>query len=286
MIKAIIADVDGVMVGGTHGVNFPLPHRDVIAALKKIREEGTLIVLCTAKFHAAIDGIISQANLNNPHISDGGALIIDPIDKIIVSKHVIDKKISKSIVRGALDRDVYVECYTYNNYYIQESEVGEFTKKKTDIVQKEPEIVEYLVGTIEKEEIIKINAYCDNKKEKIEEWGKFLRDFQGIHSIWTTHPSIPEHRSTTITKLGVSKASAVKELIKTLDISFDEVLGIGDTASDWNFMELCKFTAMVGNESKDLRKLIQSGKRGNYFISPSVEDNGLLEVFRHFRLAE
>ena len=49
MIKAIITDIDGVIVGKKHGVNFPLPNDDVIQKLKNLHKTGFPIVLCTAK---------------------------------------------------------------------------------------------------------------------------------------------------------------------------------------------------------------------------------------------
>ena len=84
MIKAILLDVDGVIIGEKIGYNSPHPHPDVIAVLKKIREKGIAVCLCTAKPHYSIAEEIKAPNLHNPHIADAGAVIIDPIDKIIV----------------------------------------------------------------------------------------------------------------------------------------------------------------------------------------------------------
>jgi len=44
MIKAIILDVDGVIVGEKIGFNSPYPHPDVINRLKKIRQKGISLV--------------------------------------------------------------------------------------------------------------------------------------------------------------------------------------------------------------------------------------------------
>ncbi len=45
MIKAIILDVDGVIIGEKIGYNSPHPHPDVVTALKKVREKGIAICL-------------------------------------------------------------------------------------------------------------------------------------------------------------------------------------------------------------------------------------------------
>ncbi len=86
MIKGIILDIDGVIVGEKIGFNSPNPHIEVIKKLKEIREQGIVIVLCTAKPHYSIQTIINEAKLNNLHITNGGGVIIDPIDNIFLKK--------------------------------------------------------------------------------------------------------------------------------------------------------------------------------------------------------
>lgn len=76
MIKGVILDVDGAVVGSRKGYNWPSPHKDVIAALKKIREKGIIVSLCTDKGTFVIRDIVEKAHLNNLHIGDGGALVI------------------------------------------------------------------------------------------------------------------------------------------------------------------------------------------------------------------
>src|SRR5947209_1656529 len=80
MIKAIITDIDGIIIGEKIGFNSPHPHSKVLRALKIIREKGIPICLCSGKPHYAIGEVIKRAELHNPHITDGGAVTIDPID--------------------------------------------------------------------------------------------------------------------------------------------------------------------------------------------------------------
>lgn len=79
MIKAIITDVDGVIVGDKKGVNFPLPNERVIERLKAIKKSGIPVILCTGKPTYATEDIIRKAELDNPHITDAGAFIYNPL---------------------------------------------------------------------------------------------------------------------------------------------------------------------------------------------------------------
>lgn len=47
MIKAIITDIDGIIVGKKQGVNFPLPNELVIQKLKELHNNGLAIILCS-----------------------------------------------------------------------------------------------------------------------------------------------------------------------------------------------------------------------------------------------
>ena len=97
-IKGIILDIDGVIVGEKIGFNSPSPHPDVISALKQIKSKGIPISLCTAKPHFAIKDIIENAELDNLHITDGGGVIIDPIDNVILKSNIIDSDIANDLL--------------------------------------------------------------------------------------------------------------------------------------------------------------------------------------------
>src|SRR3989344_4285564 len=112
MIKAIILDVDGVIVGEKIGFNSPFPHPEVIKRLKSIRQKGIPISLCTAKPHYAIHKIIENAELNNLHITNGGGVIIDPIDNFIFKKHTINPLDAVKVIEKYLSNEIYTEFYS------------------------------------------------------------------------------------------------------------------------------------------------------------------------------
>src|SRR3974390_2658127 len=108
MIRGVIIDVDGVIVGDKPGYNFPHPHPEVIAALRRIEERGIPISLCTAKPAFSIQAIIDAAGLRNPHITNGGAVIIDPIDHKVVAEHPIEKMLARTVTLFALEHNLYI----------------------------------------------------------------------------------------------------------------------------------------------------------------------------------
>lgn len=284
MIKAVILDVDGVIVGKKSGFNFPLPNSKILEEFDRLSKKGLPLILCTAKYYPAIREIVKSANLSNPHITDGGALIIDLLTGKIISKELVDKIPEKQIVEIALHNDIYLEVYTVDNYYVQKSQIRELTQKRATLLQQEPVIVDSLMDIVDKE-IIKIIAFTKNEEEK----GGFTKLFspfdQKLNLLWSQHPFIAPSRLYIITSKKASKKLAAEKVIKDLNISFEEVLGVGDGLGDWEFMQLCKYAAAVGNAVDELKDLVKTKNQNGYIARDGVDDHGMLEILKHFSLA-
>ncbi len=285
MIKAIILDIDGVIIGEKVGYNSPHPHIDVLNSLKKLREEGVAICLCTAKPYYAIAKIIKKANLHNPHITDAGAVIIDPIDNMVIEKHVLKKELASKILDKLVAENVYVECYTVADYFIQENQASEITQKHTHILQKKPITVSSIVQESSNFEITKIMPIALNSVDMLRV-SRILETFKTQASItWGVHPVALPLQFGIVTVLGSSKKEGAETIVESLHISFDEVLGIGDSTSDWKFMRLCGYAATLANGTNELKQLVKSKVEGTYFVSKgSVDENGILDIFKYFSL--
>ena len=284
MIKATILDVDGVVKGSKKGINYPTPHKDILEKLKLISTHGVPVILCTGNYYYSIIETIKLANLRNPHVSDRGALIANPLDNIVLEKHSIGKNQVKNILAALFPLQSYLEVYTDRCYFIQKDLVSNFAQVRSTIVGQEPIVVDSLIKTVQSEEVIKINAFAQNQTEK-EKIIKALEPFRNeVASVWAGNPSIGTTEVVNIIRKGISKEYAIKFILKKLGITLDSVLGVGDSVSDWEFMSLCNYVAAMGNASDKLKEMVKTKGEGNYFIAPHVDDNGLLEVFRYFSL--
>ena len=282
MIKAIITDIDGVIVGNKQGINFPLPNTKIINVLHALQQKGIPVVVCTAKFNHAVKKIILQADLRNPHITDGGALIIDPLADAIIKKYVFENALARELVERFIAEKIYTEVYGATEYYLQKNHISAFTKKRIQILQKKHITVDSLIDRIANVEVIKIInfAHSSAEKEKIE---KILSPYkERIHFVWSHHPKTFPAENTIVTVKGVSKKAASLEVLHYLNITPDETLGIGDTEGDWNFMSLCKYVGVVGNASSELKRLAKEKGEGNYFFGSSVDKDGFLQILNYF----
>jgi len=284
MIKGIILDIDGVIVGEKIGYNSPNPHPLVIKKLREIRKKGIIVALCTAKPHYSIQKIINDAQLNNLHITNGGGVIIDPIDNIILKKHLIGKKIAEKVLSYYLDNDVYTEFYTPEDYFIQKKQENDLTKTHTYILQKDPKFVSSLVEESKNQDIVKIMPIAKNEEDKKRLTQMFEPFKDQLTLSWGVHPIALPHLFGIITTKGISKKQAVLELTSNYQIKSDELLGVGDSTSDWQFIETCKYAATLENGSSELKSLIQTKGEKFYTVGKTVDENGILDILKFFNL--
>jgi len=188
MIKGIILDVDGVIVGEKIGFNSPDPHPDIIQALKVVREKGIFISLCTAKPHFSIRSIIQSAKLDNYHITDGGGVIINPVQNEIVKKFTIDSNNAKEVIDFYIKNNIYTEYYTVDDYVIQQNQTSKITEQHKHILQQDAKVVDNLGRVSLKEEITKIMpvALDEKDKERVTELFEPFKDKLTLS--WGVHP--------------------------------------------------------------------------------------------------
>lgn len=283
-IKAIILDVDGVIIGEKIGYNSPYPNEKVTEALKTIQNSGVPISLCTAKPHFAIDKIIQDSDLDNVHITDGGGVIIDPIKKLVLKKNIIPNNSATSVIKALLNAGVYTEFYTVDDYFIQSSQFGEITGKHAHVIQSQPKQVESLIAEAMKSEITKIMPIAVDEDDKPRVQKIFEPFKEELVLSWGVHPVILPLQFGIITAPGISKQQGAIEIADALNVSLDNVLGVGDSESDWQFMGKCGFVGVMGNAKDTFKQFAVNEKNDKCFIAPSVDENGIIDVFNHFEL--
>lgn len=283
MIKAIILDVDGVIVGEKIGYNSPYPNQEIVDRLNAISDRGIPVSLCTAKPHWAVSKIINDANLNNLHITEGGAVIIDPLDNKILKTYIMDSGEVAKVVKTYLEAGVYTEVYSLDEYYIQRAQEGQLTKTHSHILQKRPQIVELLTDQVARSSILKIMPVAKDEADK-ERLTELFKPFEDRLTLsWGVHRVALPHQFGIITAKGISKAQAALEIAGYEDVKEDELLGVGDSTSDWQFIERCGYGATMTNGTPELKKLI-TAKGVNAIVGGHVDENGVLDIFDYFGL--
>ncbi|OGK25599.1 hypothetical protein A2954_01290 [Candidatus Roizmanbacteria bacterium RIFCSPLOWO2_01_FULL_37_12] len=282
MIKAVILDIDGVIVGGKPGINFPFPNSDVIKALQKINKK-TKVFLCTAKPSFAITDLVSKIGLNSVNITCGGAEIKDYRKKKFIKKHLINSKSAKKYVDECKKLGLYIEVYSSREYAIEKSSYCDLTKINISILGKKPKSVDSLTTFILENEIIKIMPAAFNRSE-IQKIKKLMAKFPELQLEFGANPIYAPTLFAVITAKGVNKKSGAIEISKFSKIPFTNILGVGDGISDWEFIKLCKYGATLENGRRGIKELVLSKGEKFSFIGPSVNENGILDILKYFKI--
>jgi HAD superfamily hydrolase (TIGR01484 family) len=281
-IKAIYLDVDGVITGSHKGFNSPHPHPKVIEALKQVRERGIPVILCTARPCFAVASMVKAANLDNLHITSSGSLISNLLTGVIHELRLMGSQFVKYLVQTCLQAGIPTEIHTCDGLYVQTDQECSAFKQHAEELLTQPVVVADLVEFSGHAEIIQVIVVSQDKTQQ-EQIEHILRLFEAKQNlIWGVIPSLLPVTFGVINSQEVSKELSVLEVSKFLKKPFEHILGVGDSLADWDFMRHCGFVATLANAPTELKRLVQVRGNNHGFIAPSVDENGILDVFERF----
>jgi len=280
-IKAIILDLDGVVIGTKAGYNFPNAHPVVIKRLQEVKNSGIPISLCTAKYHYSINKLIKQAELDNLHITDNGAILLDIIKGKLQSKKIINKQIALHLLKE-FSPHMYTEVFTVSNWYAKKAASKSFIEKRSNMLHRQPILSNNLIEMSKDLELFKINFITKNKIEKTKLDKKIQPYKNKVKITWTSNPNLLQKQFCVITSPGISKRTAAYEISQSLEVPLENILGVGDNVSDWQFIELCGYGGAMGNATQELKELVLSKGITQGYVGKHVDDHGLLDIFDKF----
>lgn len=174
----------------------------------------------------------------------------------MLNKHILPSEVALRVASSLLEADVYTQIYTLDNYVIQSSQFGEFTNKHAMVIQSPPKQVESLKAALVDREVTKIMPIATDLIDKIRV-DNIIRQFEpNVTVSWGVHPVILPLQFGIVTASGISKSIAASEILKSIGVSPEETLGVGDSTSDWQFIEPCVYGATAGNASEELKQLV------------------------------
>lgn len=284
MIKNIILDVDGVIIGTKLNQNFPYPSKLLAQKLKVLNKSGITVSLCTSKPYFSIRQIVKDCNLNSLHITDSGATITDgSTERSIINNRLFPELISE--LASFIDNtNLYAEFYTSNNWLARKNIHPEWIESGKKVLLQDPKLVDNFSQELSNisESIPKIVMITENDidQDKISNiYKKYEKD---IEIILTSHPVIPTVKISVITPKNISKSNALLQISEILKLNLQDALAVGDTLSDYKFMSICKYKGIMGNSDDKLKELAKTD--ANAYIGKHVDEDGLLDIFEHFGL--
>jgi hydroxymethylpyrimidine pyrophosphatase-like HAD family hydrolase len=283
MIKAILLDVDGVIIGTKQGINFPQPNEIVIRGLQQFQDRGIPISLITAKpSFSAIKETIQQSGLRNLHITDAGSVLIDSVDYTPVQKHPFPKELLIEMIKSSDRNQIYWEIFTIDNWYAQEGLMREQRVIHEMILEKpQTQVFDILATATGLPEVIQLKVlYLPEQRVMLERTLEPFKDQLELQ--WGGNPNLAPCKILNINPKGISKKSGAFELAKRLNVEMTEILGIGDTLMDWEFIGECGYAGAMGNSSQEFMDKVKTKLESHYYVGKHVDENGVLDIIQHF----
>lgn len=236
--KIVFFDIDGTIY--LYGKGVP---EDTRQAIRKLRENGHLAVLCTGR----------TRNMVFPEILEiGFDGIIAGAGTYVECQNVgYDKRLEQEYVR-----EVYEDMLTYGVLPIGEGvefiyfDVEHIPEQYRDIYELYHKKIPQYVKDIRKAEIIDVSKFSGVllDREKSQTFlRKYEKDFNIIYHNTNYIEMIPHH---------YSKAKGIEYLIHQLQISVEDTYAFGDGMNDYEMLKYVKNGVAMGNASEEFKSKI------------------------------
>ncbi len=259
MIPLVILDLDGTMIGSSAQVS---PR--VWAAVDAARERGIKLAACTGRPGLGVAlRTAKRLGPTNPHVFQSGAHIAYPDgDTLKVSS--LKEAVAQKVVQHARSLGLVLEVYTPQNLFVErKTPMSEAHAKLIGVAA----IVRDLTEVVATEPVVRAQWVLTREQEA----SAMDLPVEGVTVSRATSPGLPDTLFVSLTRSGVSKGSAVKDLAAYMKVPLEHVMAVGDTAGDLPMLNLVGFPVVMGNAEDDLKARFDR-------VVGDVDDGGVIEA--------
>ena len=268
MYKLVTIDLDGTLLNSYGDVT-----EYTKQVINKVQDKGVEIMIASGRPIDSIKTIAEEINSTKYFIAGNGAIIYDiKNDKIIYEKYIPRSKVLE-IAKVCEENNISYNIYTeesiitqdlkYNVLYYYKENLKKDANKITTII-KVDSILEY----VKKEENLKCLkiTVCDENQTIFRSIIRRLRAIENIDVMDVSHMSRKvfkhgteditiEYFYTEISSTQVNKWQAIKYLLPILEISPEEVIGIGDNINDKQMIENAGLGVCMGQSTPVIKEI-------------------------------
>lgn len=245
--KAIVSDIDGTLV---QFVPDALPSDVVRTAVKKTVENGYTFCLASGKPFSLVKIQTSYLGITGPCIVDNGAVIADSETGEILWEAILSTSHANKILEKVRHCPLF-RASCESGIIKNPTELPTNSKvRKISVHDISPELADTLMHDVTNEfsdvSVIKAGSFA----------GGDLVDVYFSHT-------------------NATKQQAVFKLAELLNISTEEIIGIGDGYNDFPLLMACGLKVAMGNAVEELKAIADE-------IAPSADDDGLAFILEKY----
>ncbi|MBS6920443.1 MULTISPECIES: Cof-type HAD-IIB family hydrolase [Anaerococcus] len=266
MIKLFAMDLDGTSLD-----NNSILRKETIDALKKLDENGIKFVFTSGRAMPSVRYLMSLTGIDNPFVTNNGALAMINKEKSIYTKGIEDKKI-KELINFSENNELSYQFYDVDTYYSNRIRPERFNHLKKDSKYGMNYQVNFSFSTNPLKELnnrkntaLKFQIFPD--VEKKEEKIMVLEKVKELDLYATSS----NDKVIEIMEKDVNKFNGISEIGSFLGINKNEIAAIGDQDNDIPMLENSILSFAMGNSIEKVKEVC------DYTVSTN-ENFGLVEA--------
>ena len=271
-IKLIALDLDGTTLNDDRVIS-----RSNREALGEAAERGVNIVIATGRAYSALPEDVFQVKGIRYVLTSNGAIITDLKTKEVIYENCIAPSTVEAAVALLRQYPFMVEAFTRGGAYIEKSQYDHIKETRlsfrhVDYVLTTRQPIEGLYDFIlrNKKHIENINVNFENQKDR-----SMMREVLGNLADTTLTTSFDHNLE--IGGATTSKARALQELERILDVRPEEMMAVGDSPNDMAMMRLAGLPVAVGNAKDEVKAIAR-------YVTATNHEDGVAKAVRKFVL--
>lgn len=259
MFKAIVSDFDGTLVDSSLIIS-----EKVQKAIKKYIKSGGIFSIATGRdYHGALKAICKDLGIETLHIVRGGSEIVSSKTHQVVWGKYINPQLLDELLTFLHSKS--------NIYFVAEREEKIYTPDGAKHSMFGNNAVFGVLKDIDLNNVPKVFLPPPENEPKIvlSLFEELQQKFPQLHIIKTGSET---SLGLDINDTGVSKHLALLEYSKLMNLSPQEIVGIGDSYNDYPLLSACGYKVAMGNAPEELRQIADK-------IVGTQQNDGVLELF-------
>lgn len=240
MIPLVVFDLDGTLIGSSGQVD-----NRFWEAAEEALTAGVKIAVCTGRPGMGIAlKVAKRLGAANPHVFQSGAHV-GYTDGRTVKVVALKESDTRQIIELSRDAGAMLELYTPNSLYVERTTdlserhaamigVTALVRDLEDVAASEP--------VVRAQWVVPLSAEMDLAAQAP----------AGVQRSHAVSPALPDMAFVSLTREGVSKASAVKVLAEHMRIPLERVMAVGDSEGDLPMLLEVGHPRIMANATPDL----------------------------------
>lgn len=267
-IQLIVVDLDGTLLNSQHALS-----ERTEKAVKAAMAQGVKVILATGKARGSAKDIIAQLGLTTPGIYVQGLMVYNG-DGTVRYQKTLDKSLIRKVITFAEDRGFSIMAYAGDDILVRR--INDDVRVVLAYNETHPKEVGPLQNHIETMPINKIIAIKKGETRKVNalRW-QLSMQVEGIGRV--LQAGVPDMLE--VLPLGISKASALKMLLKDMDLRPEQVIALGDGENDLEMIRMAGIGVAMGNAAPSVKEA------ADYVVSTN-DEGGVAEAIERFVLTK